>query len=398
MLRSPSSPPLAPLLTEIPDEADALRPWLESHLMGCQLGQLVAELEGVRQGLAVGGSTSDAGQSSGPTSEGNTSDIEAVTREEFEATFRETLPRVLQSGLAEFSDQQLSHLLRRPRWLPLLQERILLDGNASYWRLRPPPQELQALESDWQHLITTLRPGTVPPPLRFGSDAFSGEDRAILAVSSTTARSELGSEVGRQTARPASIPRTHSLPPSSRDAAQPVGPPGWYSRPWLVSLVTAAAVLVAVQLGLVPGVRTESRIEPAPASSATSVADTPTSAWGWTKESALDGSLSRKEYLYRLADGASEWFDRQPDDATSLALRIGQLRQGCSRIILSYHEPLSVADHVWLKERCQLWAKKLDQHVSDLEAGRDFATVQKEADETVRLLVSALKKRGEQSA
>jgi hypothetical protein len=97
----------------------------------------------------------------------------------------------------------------------------------------------------------------------------------------------------------------------------------WYARPWLVSLATAAAVLLAV--GVWNGVR--------PSRPAVAVA------WGWDRPGALPQDVSADVYLSALADGAEQWFNKRPETAEALARRILQFRQGCSRLLLAEHAP-----------------------------------------------------------
>lgn len=249
------------------------------------------------------------------------------------------LPDVLQGGLAALDDHQLSQLLQQPLLLLDLQEQILLSEN-SYWSPRLQPADVEALERGWKLLAS--------------STGFPTPNQTIPATS----------------------------PVSVTERATP-RPSRWYRHPAFVSLASAAVVLVAV--------RGVDLLAPAPEPPAAVVAEAPP--WGWQKEDESEANLTSREYLHRLAERAEEWFNKRPESPSDLARRIGQFRQGCSKIMLSSHEPLPVADRVWLHERCGLWAKKLDQHLIDVEQGRDVATVRKEADETIRTLITALKNR-----
>jgi hypothetical protein len=153
----------------------------------------------------------------------------------------------------------------------------------------------------------------------------------------------------------------------------------WYTRPWAVSLATAAAVLVAV--GVWTGVK------PAAPQAQT--------AWGWDRPGALPQDADRKAYLEALADAAGDWFKKRPETAPDLARRIGQFRQGCSTLLLTEHVPLTELDRQWLKERCRLWAGKLDRQLADLEAGKAVAAVRAETDATVKQLAAALRQRAQ---
>jgi hypothetical protein len=103
-------------------------------------------------------------------------------------------------------------------------------------------------------------------------------------------------------------------------------------------------------------------------------------------------------YFHRLAETAGEWFDARPTDAAGLARRLGELRQGCSSLILADHQGLSAADQAWLVERCRTWAAKFDAQRTAIEGGADPAAVRAEADETVRKLMTALRERARATA
>ena len=93
------------------------------------------------------------------------------------------------------------------------------------------------------------------------------------------------------------------------------------------------------------------------------------SRWGWNRPGALPQDLGPGEYLNRIADAAAEWFNQRPEGPIDLARRLGELRQGCSVLILSPHKPLSAQDRTWLVEKCRAWAAKLDAHLVSLEGG-----------------------------
>lgn len=117
------------------------------------------------------------------------------------------------------------------------------------------------------------------------------------------------------------------------------------------------------------------------------------SGWGWTRPNAFPADVSRAEYLKTLADEAEEWRKKRPDTPQALAQRISEFREGCSRLILAEHQPLPPADRKWLVERCRVWAKKLDDQLADLEAGKPIATVGGQVDDVVDKLSKALRDR-----
>ncbi|MFL5327417.1 MAG: hypothetical protein ACJ8C4_00755 [Gemmataceae bacterium] len=147
-----------------------------------------------------------------------------------------------------------------------------------------------------------------------------------------------------------------------------------HRREWMVAFATAAAVLLAVW-----GIN-----------KVTAPSD---DNWGWTRADAFAQADTAKGYLNRLADEADEWFKKSPTDAKGLAKRLGQMREGCSALLLSDHTVLAAADRDWLRERCRAWSARFDGQIAALERGDDPKKVKDEADETIRKLDKALRER-----
>lgn len=121
---------MIPISLHIPETPRELIAWLESHLVGMQLGDLVAELQ------AVHGEPQDkltlADVCSG------------------------RLPQVLQFGLGRLDMDQIRSLFRHPHLLLELQDEILLSGG-EHWLQKPVPREDQvALASQWKLLNNEL--------------------------------------------------------------------------------------------------------------------------------------------------------------------------------------------------------------------------------------------------
>ncbi len=244
-------------------------------------------------------------------------------------------------GLEELPRDRLRTLLRQPRLLLELQEWLLIEGGP-YWQ-------------------------------RLASDAASPESSAIVERGWERLAAELE-------ARPVSSISIRA------PGVRPSRGRGWR---WIVSLASAAAVLVAIVVVQRRTDRGENG-HPGPI-----VAATPR--WGWDRPDALPQDLPRSAYLNHLADAAHEWFHQRPDTPIALARRIAEFRQGCSVLILSPHRPLSAEDRTWLVEKCRSWAVKLDAHLAAVEAGRDPLAVRREADETIDRLIVALRERAQRS-
>jgi hypothetical protein len=119
-------------------------------------------------------------------------------------------------------------------------------------------------------------------------------------------------------------------------------------------------------------------------------------AWGWQDAEVLSQDATATGYLENLASAANDWFNRRPETAQDLAVRIGQFRSGCSLVMLAEHRPLADEDRRWLVDRCRVWATKLDESLARLKAGASVRDVRAEVDETVLGLVKALQKRSEE--
>ena len=303
---------------EIPDDPAQLPGWLEGHLLGLDLAELVAELTAVhgpapRDGLSL--------QHVLGTRQG----------------------AMLASGLRELPPETLRQFLVRPQLLLDLQELILTEGSRYWDRPAPPAAGLrEQVERGRRHLETFL--------------AAEGQ-RAAPA---------------RQTV------------PSERAVA-------WYRLPSVVSLATAAAVLLAV--GVYQHYRPSEPVQPGGP-----MAAAPTG-WGWNKPDALVQNVPADAYLKRLADGAEEWFKKRPDEPADLAKRLAEMRQGCSMLIFAAHQPLAQLDRAWLVEECRAWGGRLDRHLRALESGGlAVAEVRTEADATVNLMIATLRQRARELA
>lgn len=198
-------------------------------------------------------------------------------------------------------------------------------------------------------------------------------ERTILAAPALDHEFERGRHVARF--GPTGTVRPHAPEPVRGNRA-------WYREAWFASLATAAAVLLAVYAYQLFTARPT--VEPV------------ATAWGWNKKDALRQDGPSDAYFNQLADGAAEWFQEKPETPAGLARRIGELRAGCSQlIILTDSQSLTAADRLWLKDHCRRWGAQLDKQRDALEAGANLEEVRAQTDAVVRELVESLRKRAQ---
>jgi hypothetical protein len=260
-------------------------------------------------------------------------------KRDFDQLLGRSLPQILENGLQELAPDTLRGLLQQPRLLVDLQERIL-SGGGDFWRCMEITSAHQAaIDRGWSRLQAGM-----------GSSAGGTELAGAQPLSSKA-----------------------NVAPLKQETQGTVG--GVPQRKLIrwASAAVAVALLVAFGLWL---------NQPAAAPG-----------WGWDRPGALTASLSASDYLAHLADEADEWFRKRPDSRGALETRLREFRHGCDTLLAAAHPQLADKDRNWLKEHCRAWAGKLDQHLADLAAGKDLATVQEAADETIRKLVNALRDR-----
>jgi hypothetical protein len=262
-----------------------------------------------------------------------------------ESLFGNRLPQVGQRGLTNVPAAVLRRLFRNPRLLLELQHHVLTEGS-SYWdqKLEESEELTESASAGWTRL--TQEPDTNSP------------------------------------ARPSIRP---SVRPQSSDRATTAGTPmRWYFS----GFATAAAIAAGVFL-------VQDRFPGRPPLGQQPVA---ASGWGWSKPGALPSGVTRDRYLNALADAAHQWRNKRPDTPQELAKRINEFRQGCSTLILADHKPLPPPDQKWLVDKCGQWAKKLDNHLADLEGGKSPPVVRDAVDQTVDKLEKALRDRADHPA
>ncbi|QDU35874.1 hypothetical protein Mal4_01560 [Maioricimonas rarisocia] len=324
-------------IMDIPESQAELAGWLEEHLVGLQLGELVAELSAVHAD----------------------SNGESVTLEQL---LGDELPVALTKGLGAISPAKLRGLLQHPQLLLNLQEHLLFDAG-EYWQKHPArSSEMDDLsERSWR----ILAPAIAPPPSAPASDRPRPQPRSggtaarsrmpWSAIATTAATIMLAALVLHETGYLKFDPD-----PGNAVAVQPAPAPETPEDP-----VTPDS--------------------PAPAASG----------WGWERPGALPTGVEDGVYLNTLANSAYEWFRKRPQDREAVAKRIEQFRSGCDVLIHADHPPLAQEDQMWLRERCLAWRDKLDSHLAALEEGADPVTIREQADETINKLISALRSRAE---
>lgn len=119
------------LSLDIPDNHAELARWLESHLVGLELRDLIVELEAISETQKVHSTLTDL--------------------------FGKNLSSVLESGLGVLSPIQLRALLANPTVLFELQERVLIDGG-DHWESVPISNvHQQAVNRGWERLQPPAR-------------------------------------------------------------------------------------------------------------------------------------------------------------------------------------------------------------------------------------------------
>jgi len=253
-------------------------------------------------------------------------------------------PALLERGLAALPAPALQQLLKHPQRLLLLQEKVLVLGSA-YWQRRLNE------EPAWE------------APLA------AGERKLLSALRGTSEPSRSKTPAARPLPELALAPQPRIAERTSRRALAAL----------IVGAILGTAATVAIMLQM-------------PASSA----GLAQASWGWQRPDAFPKTGSAADYFQSLANSAEEYFRLEPPDAAALAQRVGEFRQGCSRLILTAHPLLLPADQTELKNRCQKWAARLDAHLVALESGADVFVVRDETAATVRTLINFLRKRSEE--
>lgn len=328
---------------DIPDDPAQLPAWLDRHLAGPHLGELIAELSAVH----------------GPAS-GAADDVE-----EFLGNHRQA---VLEGGLAALSKEKLRLLLLQPRLLLDLQEVVLREGGPFWSSTAEPAGELRRLFEQGRNRLDEF----------LAAEARNGPVPRIVPLERTVS----------WYARPWCV--------SLATAAGVLVAVSIYQQYFPLQNKQLATGPTAREKELQGQLAEERQLREAAERRAPPIAAGP--AWGWGKPQGLPEKATAAVYLSRLSELAGEWGNKRPDDPAALAKRLGEFRQGCTTLIFAEHRPLSAQDRHWLVERCRQWSLVLDKHIEDLEAGQDYLQIRAEVDGTVKKIVQALRNKAQEAA
>lgn len=279
-------------ITTIPDDPKEWAGWLEQHLVGLRLRDLIDELR-----LLPGSESTPLNGLLG----------------------QEQLLQIRQRGLAVLSANQVRALLGSPKSLLELQEDISLHGD-DYWASLPTSVEVQN--------------ATDRVKKRLGESPIPAERAAV----------------------PAAKPETkHS------------------SRSLLIALTSVAALLL---FGFLK----------------------------WQMQPHASGSIlgqpgllandvnSSAEYLNRIANAGSEWFDQQPRTSAELVMLLKNVSNDCQILIDADHLRLTPNERDWFVGKCENWKGEFDTTLASLQSGLlTFEVAKAEADKTMMKLVNVVR-------
>lgn len=398
-------------LLEIPDDLAQRQAWLDAHLAGPDLGELVAELSAVH--------------ASGATKRIALDDVIGADR-----------ARLLQEGTRALPAERLRQLLMHPGLLLELQELVLSEGGR-YWedlsrQVRSLDASVTRGSSRLGDFLETTGPtrsvephivrdqprwyahpalvslataaalllaffayeGRRPQPNPSATDQaglrekeleqkLADERRQLAEARQQNVEQQKELETQLRIARLQATEKEMALERRFEDAVQKGLATQKEAEQQLAQMRDvnrAKEVELQRRLGEQQKLLAELQSRPVPGN------------WGWNRTGAPEPANARA-YLDTLAAGSQEWFKKKPDTRADLAQRIAEFRQGCSKLILAEHRQLAQADKSWLVRRCKGWAGQIDRSLTDLEAGKDMAEVRKDMDDTVNRITEALRAR-----
>lgn len=141
---------------DIPDDPADWPNWLERQLVGLDLGDLVVQLE-----MFV--------------------DRPAEPKPKLDDVCGPAMDDVLRSGLSPLSDEQIRTLLKHPRLLLELQQRVLIEGG-EYWSSVPITEEHQRRVADGKGQILARIEAELPHEVPPQPSSSSGSSRGRIAL------------------------------------------------------------------------------------------------------------------------------------------------------------------------------------------------------------------------
>lgn len=100
---------------------------------------------------------------------------------------------------------------------------------------------------------------------------------------------------------------------------------------------------------------------------------------------------SSAEYLTRIADAGSEWFEQHPRDSAELITLLKNVSNDCQILIDADHKALTPKYRDWFVEKCKNWKNQFDTTLASLQSGQiTFEAAKAEADTTMMKLVNVL--------
>lgn len=295
-------------LFTFPENDEKISDWLEALLLSPDFGAAISQIADFKP-------------------EGLNDQTKSLSAEE--------LDKLSEIGLSQLSVEQCRWLLRNPKRLVELNEKVFEVGSP-YWM-----GKLQGSASD-------------APILKEVSNSISQFDSTAAATSQSQSKSD----------------STGSVQLSRRSFFQTT----------TGKLVALAASLMFIAVAI-PAYKM--------------FTDTGNSQWGWQNVS-LAKQDSRELYFGKLDQSLAEWFDVSKGSKELLAKRLEQFSDGCDRLINAEHDSLSQSDQDWLLEKCEAWKVTIDELVASAKQANDdqqVARIKNSADDLVTKISLAFKNR-----
>jgi len=251
---------------------------------------------------------------------------------------------VIDTGASVLSNAQIARLFREPELLFALQD-LVLTACSPYWDnllATQPITKLQPIVDSTNRNIAP--PNVVPPPISLISPSDIGAERFSVNDDLTT---RLGSAAQRT----------------------------WYLPAAVSSLCTAAAVLIAFGIW-------QSRFTPLQVAQ---------SACRWSIPVLLKSTDGRQ--LFRQVADDATWPTLPHSTAADLAKEIADYRAKCSQLILTDFAFLRPEEQTFLRDKCRLWAKKMDEQLVRIESqSNDDPTLRLQVHTDMAIIITNLQK------